>query len=62
VLPVATHGHDPGESKRKTVASGVTGFRLVLLTAASCAVGFVMGVEWLEKAFRKEFAKRTRFP
>nr|ABP88813.1 apomixis-related protein Pca21 [Cenchrus ciliaris] len=47
-------------SKRnETMASAVTGFRLALLTAASCAVGLIMGVEWLEKAFRREFAKRT---
>ncbi|CAL5002106.1 unnamed protein product [Urochloa decumbens] len=49
------------ESKRNAMkASAISGFRLALLTAASCAVGFVMGVEWLEKAFRKEFARRTK--
>ena len=47
------------ESKRnEKMASAANGFRLVLLTAASCAVGFVMGAEWLANALRKEFAKR----
>ncbi|RLM61422.1 apomixis-related protein Pca21 [Panicum miliaceum] len=47
------------ESKRnEKMASAANGFRLALLTAASCAVGFVMGAEWLANALRKEFAKR----
>ncbi|CAN6203033.1 unnamed protein product [Urochloa humidicola] len=47
------------ESKRnEKMASAATGFRLALLTVASCGVGFVMGVEWLANAFRKDMAKR----
>ncbi|CAL5067045.1 unnamed protein product [Urochloa decumbens] len=47
------------ESKRNEKMSSVaSGFRLALLTVASCGVGFVMGVEWLANAFRKDMAKR----
>ena len=47
------------ESKRnEKMASAGNGIRLALLTAASCAVGFVAGVEWFANALRKEFAKR----
>jgi H+/gluconate symporter-like permease len=35
----------------------VSGF--VLLTVASCGVGFVIGVEWLANTLCKEFAKRS---
>ncbi|CAN6164088.1 unnamed protein product, partial [Urochloa humidicola] len=31
---------------------------VLLVTFVSAAIGFVMGVEWTENAFRKEFAKR----
>lgn len=47
------------ESKRnEKMESAASGFRLALLTAASCAVGFVIGVEWFANALRKEFAKK----
>ncbi|CAL5076835.1 unnamed protein product [Urochloa decumbens] len=46
------------ESKRNEKMSVASGFRLALLTVASCGVGFVMGVEWLANAFRKDMAKR----
>jgi hypothetical protein len=35
--------------------------KVLLVTVASLAIGFVMGVDWLENAIRKELAKRRRF-
>ncbi|CAM0881478.1 unnamed protein product [Alopecurus aequalis] len=47
------------EAMRENIKEPSNGM-VILLTIASVAIGFFMGIEWEENSLRKKFAKRRR--